>query len=368
MSIDTRTVTTGPRRGTSSTVPWTTVLPLAAVMAFADAFWVTTVRGALNAVDPAVTPLASWLRVSVLSLPLFTVAVLAAVTLILRRHGTGPLTARATATTTLLVAGAGSLVGITWLAATVGYDASLPAVAPGPVVMTRALAYGSAALLVSNVVLVAWLVAMRGGRIDLAAGSRRMPPGAWEGRLLPSGRLGDLRLLLVVALLGNLALHATVAPEHLGSWPGALLPLVSLIAAVLAVAALVLGSHANSGLALALALALPAVVVVWVTAQRLGLPYTAAEGGPQPVALADLAGLALDAVLLILAWRLLRRPDRPHPARPALSAHARWLAVLSLVALTALGFAGNGAGWFNDYGGSGTRPTARVPHSTPVHR
>ena len=47
-----------------ATCPWLTVLPLAVVLAFADGFWVTSLRGAVGAIERTQSPFASWLRES----------------------------------------------------------------------------------------------------------------------------------------------------------------------------------------------------------------------------------------------------------------------------------------------------------------
>ncbi len=68
-------------------VPWLTVLPLAVVLAFADVFWVGSLRGAVGAIERTQSPFTSWLRESALSVPLFVLAVLGALTLALHRFG-----------------------------------------------------------------------------------------------------------------------------------------------------------------------------------------------------------------------------------------------------------------------------------------
>gem|GEM_PF-4959715 len=67
-----------------SVVPWLTALPLAAVMAYAEGFWMVSLRGAVGAIERTQQPFATWLRESTLALPLFTLAVLGALTLAAR--------------------------------------------------------------------------------------------------------------------------------------------------------------------------------------------------------------------------------------------------------------------------------------------
>jgi len=67
------------RRG----VPWKTVVTLAAVLAYADGYWLVSLRGAIGAIERTDHPFASWLRESTAVLPVFVFAVLAALTLAL---------------------------------------------------------------------------------------------------------------------------------------------------------------------------------------------------------------------------------------------------------------------------------------------
>ena len=68
-------------------VPWTTVLPFAVVLAYVNGFWVTAIRGAVGSTERTTAPFTSWLHDSTLLLPLFVLAVLAALSL--AAHGTG---------------------------------------------------------------------------------------------------------------------------------------------------------------------------------------------------------------------------------------------------------------------------------------
>jgi len=62
-------------------VPWRTVLPVAVVLSFADGFWITSLRGAVGAIERTEAPAETWMRESALAVPLFVLAVLGAVTL-----------------------------------------------------------------------------------------------------------------------------------------------------------------------------------------------------------------------------------------------------------------------------------------------
>ena len=54
----------GTLRSRLRTVPWLTVVPLAAVLAYADGFWVIAMRGAAGAIERTQGPAAMWLRES----------------------------------------------------------------------------------------------------------------------------------------------------------------------------------------------------------------------------------------------------------------------------------------------------------------
>ncbi len=221
MSINSMSVTTTPISSTPITptkqrvgalrgtlpVPWLTVALLAVVMAYADGFWLTSLQGAVGAIERAQGPFASWLRDSTMMLPVFGVAVLGALALAYRRFGAQlrkPWTVVAAA---LLVAAAGTVVGIAEVTASSAYDYHLqsnllqtssathlhPATAghahPGSAcigvceekrttlaVHVRAVSYASGVLLVTNVVLVGWVVALRGGRLTAPTTRRRAAP------------------------------------------------------------------------------------------------------------------------------------------------------------------------------------------------
>jgi hypothetical protein len=61
MSIDSARQTVGTL-GTRLNVPWGTVLPLAVVLAYADGFWMLTLRGAIGAIERTQEPFAGWAR------------------------------------------------------------------------------------------------------------------------------------------------------------------------------------------------------------------------------------------------------------------------------------------------------------------
>jgi hypothetical protein len=178
-------------RARLAAAPWATVLPLAIVLAFADGFWMISLRGAAGAIERTQAPFTSWLFESTLSLPVFALAVLGALTLAARWFRPATHTPKRAATATaLLVVAAGTLVGLVEVAASSAYDyhlqanqlqlmAAMPDMPDmGPTsaqlqatlgVQLHAVGYGSALLLATNLIAVAWVIALRGGRLNTGA-------------------------------------------------------------------------------------------------------------------------------------------------------------------------------------------------------
>jgi hypothetical protein len=185
-------------------VPWSTVLPLAVVMAYADGFWLTSLRGAVGAIERTDGPFASWLRESTLVLPVFVLAVIGTLTLAARRFGPVLAKPKTIVATALMVVAAGTLVGIAEVAASSAYDYHLQSSQlqktqsmTGMTGMTgmagmagmdstaqqqqaslwlqvRAVGYGSGLLLATNLALVGWLVAIRGGHLKVTHSTPRI--------------------------------------------------------------------------------------------------------------------------------------------------------------------------------------------------
>jgi len=198
LSINATTEPPSILRGRLSLVPWLTVVPLAVVMAYADGFWLVALRGAVGSIERTGQPFASWLRESTLTLPVFVLAVLGALTLAARWFGPELRKANTVMATGLLVVAAGTLVGLAALAASSAYDYHLQATqlqlmdsmqsmpsmpSMGSMGSTgstehqqqaslglqvRAVGYGSGILLLTNLALVSWVVAVRGGRLDVS--------------------------------------------------------------------------------------------------------------------------------------------------------------------------------------------------------
>jgi hypothetical protein len=201
-SINATTEPPGNLRGRLSVVPWLTVVPLAVVLAFADGFWVISLRGAVGSIERTQAPFVSWLVESTLALPVFVLAVLGA--LMLAAHWFGPAghDTKAVVATVLLIVAAGTLVGIGALAISSGYGYhmqssqapvkdpmpstgmdSMPGMAEGSMdsigstpqpnhgslaLQARAVGLGSGILLLTNLALVSWVVAIRGRGLDVS--------------------------------------------------------------------------------------------------------------------------------------------------------------------------------------------------------
>lgn len=341
-------------------VPWSTVVPLAVVVAYADGFWLVALRGAAGAVGRTDAPFAAWLRESTLLLPVYAFAVLAALALALRWFGAHP-GARTTAATSLLVVAATTLAGIAVMAASSAYDYELEtaqlasnsavhgtcagaclAERQGSILALQVHAVGLGSLLIvaSNLVLVGLVVAFRGGRIDVTASPRR-----------PAGRraLDDLRLFVVAGLLGAAAIHNLVVPGYLVGWTGARTFVGLLCAAEVAVAFLV-AARPRSSVVLAAAVLSSGTLLLWPLSRTVGLPLGTAAGATGPVGLADGAAVLLAAATLVAAVALLRADDGTR--RPGPSPHLRRLALVAVVAVTAIGL-GGALAMFDEPGGTG---------------
>jgi hypothetical protein len=367
---------TGARAPARPAVPWRTVIPLAAMMAYADGFWMVSLRGAVGAIERTQEPFLSWLRESTVLLPAFIVAVIAAVTLAMRWFGPTLAGKKAFFTTALLIAAAGTVAGIAILAASEAWDYALQHDLMGSLhhassvqsveqldqasfgLQLAAFGYGVGLLLVTNVVVTGWTVAIRGGRLDVSrphqATLKRTPRRAVTGRARAAAT--DLRqLVAAAALFGCAAIHLAVIPDHLNHWVVASAFFLALVVAEVAAGVLLLGRPGPNVLfAIAAASAVP--LVLWVWSRTAGLPFGPNPGVPEPVGLADSAASLLELGTLVIAVVLLRAKRRGAggPAgRKTASAHLRALAVVGAIAIGSLGVAGAVPGWLGDVDTSG---------------
>ena len=355
-------------------VPWLTVLPLAVVLAYADGFWMVTLRGAVGAIERTQQPFDGWWRESTVVLPLYVLAVLGTLTLAKRWFGPALRTTRTVLMTALLVALAGTIVGIAELVISSMFDYSLQSAQLAMMdqmhgicvdsclpqaeqstmaALTRAVLYVGAFLLVTNVVLVGWVVAMRGGRLRV---TRRQ---ADTGTPHAARQIDLIRLLLVIGLIASAHIHAAVIPEHLGEWPAAGGFFVLLTVAEIAVAAALLAARPHRFALIAAVVVSAGPLLVWLYSRTLGMPFGPDAGIPEVVGIPDVVCCALEIGTLIAAVLLLRRPEwlgRRHPA----SAHVRGLAVVAVIAVTALGLAAVAPSWFD--GSTDSQPEMVMTH------
>jgi hypothetical protein len=181
------------RRLSPGPVAWSTVATLAVLMDYADGFVLTSVHGAVGVTQQPDGPFTTWLRTSTSMLPVYVLAVLGALAFLRSRGGDRLRTPRRIVAAALLVALAGALVGTGELIVGLAHENSLQvaqvlsaaahdhgadvaateaALREQSVVHRHAARLGSALLLGVNVGLVAWVVALNGGRLE----SLRRPP------------------------------------------------------------------------------------------------------------------------------------------------------------------------------------------------
>ncbi len=183
---------------------WLPVVLLAALLAFADGFWLTSLRGAIGAIERTQSPFASWWHDSALALPVFVVAVAVPLRSVRRRTSRADLgRGRVVLTTGLRVLASTTAVGVAWAVTTSVRDYQLQARLLGEratlhpdlanaavhahaghalplaqVVQERHATFAlhvlgveqaAGVLLVTNLLLVAWFAAVRGGRLDTSS-------------------------------------------------------------------------------------------------------------------------------------------------------------------------------------------------------
>jgi hypothetical protein len=338
-------------------VPWTSVLTLAVLLDFADGFFMTSLRNAVGAIERTQEPFTSYWRTSLLLLPVFVLGVLAALTVALRRFGPEPHGRKPVLATVLLVAVAATLVGAAATTASSAADYRLQSGQLGMMksmratcdaacftaqqhataaAHVRAIAIVGGLMLLTNLLVVGWFVALRGGRLPV---STVQPPAE-----AAASRGQDVRLLLVVGLVATAAIHAAVVQEHLSHWRVAGLSFLLLTVAELAVAALLLTRRRRGGLVAAAVVSI-APLTVWLVARTAGLPFGPAAGSTQGTSLPENMAVALEVATLVAALTLLRTTGwLRHPTFPA---HYRALALVAVVAVTAIGLAGAAPGWMD---------------------
>jgi hypothetical protein len=353
-----RTATTG-----RSSVPWSAVVTFAIAITCADWFWVMSLRMAAGDIQRTQAPFSDWLRESVLVLPMFVLAVLGAFTLALRRFGPRVSTARNVLTTSVLIVSTTTAVGIVGLLGSSVYDYylqskellmmdSMRRMCVGNCdnlrdatfsLQVHSVGYGSLMLLVTNIIVVGWIVAMKAGRLTLSNAGE-----ASTADRLGVSRLDDVRVFLAAGLVGSAAIHAAVVPHHLSEWAAAGVFFVVLAAAELGLAMQV-GARVRRGVLLAVAALSAGPLLLWAYSRTFGVPFGPEAGVAESIGVADCAAGLLEIGTLVAAVALLRRTGWLQRQAPV-SAHARWLVILAVVSVMLIGLGGTELGWFSYYG------------------
>jgi hypothetical protein len=110
------------RRRSRRPIAWLSVGLFATAMSAATSFWMQSLAGADGAIERSQEPFNSWLRDTALLLPLFVLAVLGVFALAHRKFGPQIAGAKAVIATAVGVVLAGSLVGVATLSANAAYD------------------------------------------------------------------------------------------------------------------------------------------------------------------------------------------------------------------------------------------------------
>lgn len=207
-------------------VSWPTIALFAVVTSYVDGFWVASLQGAVGSFERSRPPFERWLRDSTLMLPLYTAAVLLAVLLARRWFGQSPRAITRGGTAAVLIVAACTLLGVAEVANSSAYDyrlqtqhlqlvdrvddAHVAASEPSPTVQAaggscvgvcaakestlrvhvRAVGYASGLLLLTNLVVVGWLLAVGGDRLwepSAPTGRREM---SRDCRFDPRGNTG----------------------------------------------------------------------------------------------------------------------------------------------------------------------------------
>ena len=199
-------------------------------------------------------------------------------------------------------------------------------------------------LLLTNLVLVGWMIAVRGrsARASARRGGSKSTPTAHRSRPAPAH---SLRVLLVAGLLGSAVIHAAVVPSTSTEWPAAGVFFVLLarrgtrgrrprfMASRHRVGSLWWSAAVVSARPLAVVAAPPAL---------LGLPFgPAIRAQPEAVGLPDIICCVVGNRHPACCSPLLPRAASWLRGRWPASAHLRGLAVAAVITVTAIGLAGS---------------------------
>jgi hypothetical protein len=178
-------------------VSWPTIILFAVVISYVNGFWVTSLQITVGSLERSAPPFGRWLRDSTMMLPLYTAGILVAVLLARRWFGRSKRTLVRAAGAGVLIVAVCTLVGIGEVANSAAYDyqlqkehvdllegfnhtqheATSTAVQTDDCVGTcaakqatlglhvRAGTQASALMLITNMLLVTWLLAVGGDRL-----------------------------------------------------------------------------------------------------------------------------------------------------------------------------------------------------------
>ena len=178
-------------------VSWPTIILFAVVISYVNGFWVTSLQITVGSLERSAPPFGRWLRDSTMMLPLYIAAILVAVLLARRWFGRSKRTLVRAAGTGVLIVAVCTLVGIGEVANSAAYDYQLQKEhvdlldgfnhtqheAASTVASTdacvgtcaakqatlglhvRAGTQASALMLITNLLVVAWLFAVGGDRL-----------------------------------------------------------------------------------------------------------------------------------------------------------------------------------------------------------
>jgi prolipoprotein diacylglyceryltransferase len=167
---------------------------MAGLLAVTDSFVVRVVQGAVGSIERSGDSFRSWMVTSAWTMPIFVLAVLGALAVARRRFGPALHTPKNVVMTALMIAFAGAVLGAALVVTNTAYDYHLQSQEIRSTTAHHGLAhhglgvdeqlaqtlsadeagarYGSRLIVIADVVIVAWVTAMRGGRLDVA---RRRP-------------------------------------------------------------------------------------------------------------------------------------------------------------------------------------------------
>jgi hypothetical protein len=189
-----------PRTRQRLPLSWSTVAVCALVIAYADGFLVTSLQGTIGAIERNQPPFMRWARDSTLMLPLFVLAVWAALALTRRWIGSNRRELVSLSAAAVLIIGITTAISVVEVTASSAYDyhlqlrqleqkfaghvhsistpsaavaSSTPTACTGHcaaqhstlMVHVRAVSRAGVLLLITNLVLVGWVLALRGGRL-----------------------------------------------------------------------------------------------------------------------------------------------------------------------------------------------------------